>query len=141
MFVIIVGCGSLGGHLANELSRDGQDIIVIDKNEDAFKELTAEFSGFRMLADATEADVLVAARIEDADTVVACTEDDNVNLMIAQIAKKIYRVPFVKARVFNPSRQGVYADLGIETICPTILSAMQFKQEILAVDPKESKEN
>lgn len=137
MYVIIVGCGSLGGHLANELSREGQDVVVIDKHQSAFEELSSEFSGFQVIADATEAEVLISARIEDADAVVACTEDDNVNLMIVQIAKKIYNVSFVMARVFNPARTEIYNDLGIDTICPTTLSAIQFKKAIMAADLKE----
>lgn len=131
MFIIIVGCGSLGSHLASELSKEGQDVAVIDKTESAFKDLSVEYSGFQIEGDATEADVLTTARIQDADVVIACTENDSVNLMIAQIAKKIYKVPVVKAQVFNPAREDIYKELGIDTLCPPILAAMKFKESIM----------
>lgn len=134
MYIIIVGCGSLGAHLASELSREGQDVVTVDQDEAAFRELSAEYSGFTITGDATEVDVLLSARIQDADVVVACTENDSVNLMIAQIAKKLHQVPVVMARVFNPARQDIYKELGIDTLCATTLAAMEFKRTIMNLE-------
>ena len=122
-FIIIVGCGRLGSQLANFLSKEQNSVIIIDKNEAAFGRLNEDFSGFAIVADATELDILLDAKIDKADIVITTTNDDNTNIMIAQIAKKIYCVPKVIARLFEPSRQGVYDELDIETICPVTLSA------------------
>jgi len=130
LYVIIIGCGRLGSYLANRLSHDGHSVVVIDLNDSALEALSAEYSGFRMEGDATEIDLLKQAKIDKADFFIATTGDDNVNLMVAQMAKKLFQVPRVMARVFQPKREKVYLDLGIETVCPTSIAADVFLKSI-----------
>lgn len=125
-YVIIVGCGRLGSMLANRLSGLGSNIVVIDRDKAAFDNLSTEFSGFQISGDAAELDVLRRAKIDQADCLLAITRHDNVNLMIAQVAKTVFGVSRVVARVFDPSREEVYRRFGVETICPTGLSAAAF---------------
>ncbi|HSR32026.1 MAG TPA: TrkA family potassium uptake protein [Anaerolineae bacterium] len=125
-YVIIVGCGRLGAMLANQLSGRGGSVVVVDCDEAAFKHLSAEFSGFQVTGNAAELAVLRQAKIEKADCLFATTQYDNVNLMVAQVAKTIFGVPKVIARIFDPQRESVYGQFGIETICPTRLSAQAF---------------
>jgi trk system potassium uptake protein TrkA len=124
--VIIVGCGRLGAMLANQLSGLGSGVVVIDQDDAAFHHLSTHFSGFRVTGNAAELMVLRQAKIEKADCLLAITSHDNVNLMVAQVARTAFGVPKVVARVNNPSRQEVYGQFGIETICPTTLSAQAF---------------
>lgn len=131
MYLVIVGCGKLGSYLANLLSLEDQDVVVVDKNSEAFSGLDEGFSGFALKGDATELEVLEQARVARANLVVACTENDNVNMMVAQIARDVFGVAKVLARVFDPDRASIYKDLKIRTICPTQLSAMQFREAIL----------
>jgi trk system potassium uptake protein TrkA len=126
LYIVIVGCGRLGSHLANQLSRVGHSIVVIDANEDTFNDLSPDFSGFRVVGDATQIAVLSQAKLKQADVFFATTHGDNVNLMVAQIARKIFHVPHVLARVFDPKREQIYDQLGIETICPTSVAAEMF---------------
>ena len=135
-YVIIVGCGRLGGFLANRLSREGHSVVVIDNKPTAFDKLSADFSGFKIEGDATEAAVLEQARVDRADALIAATREDNANLMIAQVASRIYRVSKVVARVFDPSREDIYRELGIETICPTTIATEAFVR-YLAAGPDE----
>ncbi len=131
-YIIIVGCGRLGGYLANELSESSSNsVVVIDKNADAFERLNVSFSGFTIEADALETDVLINAKINKADVVVTTTNHDNVNIMVAQIAKSIFGVGHVIARLTDPSKEKVYEELNIETISPTALSAIEFKRIIM----------
>lgn len=130
-FIIIVGCGRLGSYLANRLSRDGHSVVVIDVNESAFDALSVEYSGFRLEGDATELAVLKSAKVDKADLVIATTREDNVNLMVTQIAKNIFRVPKVMARVFDPKQEEIYCDLNIETVCPTSLAGDVLLQSIM----------
>ena len=125
-YVVIVGCGRLGSLLANRLSRAGASVVVVDRDPSSFDKLSGEFSGFQILGNAAELAVLRQAKIEQADCVLAVTRRDNVNLMVAQIAKIVYNVPQVIARVFNLSREDVYRGFGVDTICPTRLSADAF---------------
>ncbi|UNC92255.1 potassium channel family protein [Candidatus Contubernalis alkaliaceticus] len=137
MYVLIIGCGKLGSYIANLLSSEGQDVVVIDKDSDSFKGLSSDFSGFSLVGDATEIEMLEEAKIKNADIVVTVTENDNVNMMLAQIARDIYNVPQVFARVFEPAKTSIYDDLNINTICPTTLSALRFRDLILKKEQME----
>ena len=125
-YVVIVGCGRLGSLLASQLSSLGSSVVVIDRDQAAFDNLSTEFSGFTVTGDAAEMDVLRRAKAHQADCLLAVTRHDNVNLMVAQVARSIYKVPKVIARVLDPAREAVYRQFGIETICPTELSAETF---------------
>lgn len=131
LFIIIVGCGRLGSYLANRLSKDGHSVVVIDSREAAFENLSTEFSGFRIEGDATEIAVLKEAKAEKADLLIAATREDNVNLMVSQVAQKIFHVPKVMARVFELKREGIYRALGIETFCPTSLVGDFFLESLI----------
>ncbi len=121
LYIIIVGCGRLGAYIANRFSLAGHSVVVIDDNAESFEKLSFHFSGFRVEGDATELQVLKQAKIDRADLLFATTEQDNINLMVAQVAQKIFKVPRVMARVYVPDRENIYRDLGIETICPTTI--------------------
>lgn len=102
--------------------------MVVDRFEAAFALLDAGFSGFRVTGDAVEQRVLRLANLDRADCLMATTEKDTVNLMVAQVAKTVFSVPRVLARVYDPDREDMYRALGVETISPTSLSAGEFLQ-------------
>lgn len=131
-YIVVVGCGRLGALLASQLSNEGHSIVVIDRHEAAFKSLSSEFSGFQISGDATELAILRAAKADRADSLLAVTDQDNINLMVAQIAKILFQVPTVLARVFNPRRETIYREFGVATISPTQLSAEAFLQTLKA---------
>jgi len=118
-YVVIVGCGQVGSMLANRLSSLGSNVVAIDRDEAAFDNLSAEFSGFRVLGEAAELATLRQANIERADCLLAVTPHDNVNLMVAQMAGVTFGVPKVIARILDPAREVVYREFGIETVNPT----------------------
>jgi len=120
-YIIIVGCGRLGSYLANTLS--GQ---VIDIKASTFESLSSEFSGFRVEGDATEYALLKQVKTDKANILIAATREDNVNLMVVQVAKNLFGVQRVMARVFDPRREEIYRDFGIETISPTSIAAAAF---------------
>jgi trk system potassium uptake protein TrkA len=126
LYIVVVGCGRLGSDLANRLSRSGHAVVVIDRDESTFDALTPDFSGFRLEGDATQMAVLKGAKLKKADVLFAVTHEDNVNLMVGQVARKVFNVPHVLARVYDPRREQVFDQLGIETICPTSVAAEMF---------------
>lgn len=130
LYIVIVGCGRLGSHLANCLSRDGNSVVAIDHVEAKLNNFSPDFSGFRINGNATQLSVLKEANLNAADVLIATTHEDNINLMVAQIAKKIFHVPHVLARVFDPKRKEIYAKLDIDTICPTSVAAAIFLQAV-----------
>lgn len=124
-YTVIVGCGRLGANLANELSNDGENVLIIDENRDAFRRLSSNFGGLSVVGNGTDFDVLKEAKMDRADVVIAVTNDDNTNIMVAQMARDIFQVETVIARLYDSGREAVYQDFGINTICPAMLSVKE----------------
>lgn len=120
----------MGSLLASTLSSRGSSVVVIDHQESAFDSLSIEFSGFHIPGDAAELAVLRAAKINQADCLLAVTGNDNLNLMVAQIAKIVFEVPTVLVRLIDPDREAIYRDFGLVTISPTKLAAEVFLQTL-----------
>ncbi|AEY66652.1 TrkA family potassium uptake protein [Clostridium sp. BNL1100] len=119
MQVVIIGCGKVGAKFAQVLSEEGNEIVIVSNDPKAFKNLPPDFDGVTLTGVPIDQDVLKMAGIENADVLVAVTEDDNVNIMVCQVAKEIFKVPKVVARIYNPAREHVFHQFGLETICPT----------------------
>ena len=62
--------------------------------------------------------MLEEAGIEDADVLIAATDGDNTNLVVAQVAKERYHVSHVAARIQDPARASAYAGRGFHVISP-----------------------
>jgi len=118
MFVIIAGCGRLGAGLARALSAKEHDVVVVGEDIDLAR-LGSDFDGVTIRGDPAEQDVLLKAGVERAELVVAATADDNVNVLVAQLARKIYQVPLTLTRISDPERERFYRGLGLDTVCPT----------------------
>ena len=129
-YIVVIGCGRLGSLLASQLSAQGHSVVVIDQKEATFENLSGEFSGFQIVGDASELATLRQAKAEKANCLLAVTQEDNVNLMVAQIGKIVFEIPTVLARVFDPAREAIYSEFGVETISPTHLSADLFLQKL-----------
>lgn len=134
MLVIIAGCGRIGSRIANILSDQGKDIIIIDTDENSFSSLSSDFAGFHIIGDVTQTEVLKSAKIESADLFLALTGDDNINLMASQIVKHYYRVPEAVARVSDPARKTLFEQMGIKTICPIILTSDAITKSIEEIE-------
>jgi trk system potassium uptake protein TrkA len=126
MRVLIVGCGRVGSQLALEMSNEGHDVTIVDRDPAAFAKAAARgvlgssFGGNEMVGDGIDAEILKRAGIEDADVFIAVTEGDNRNIMASQIAQHVYKVPKVICRIYDPEREQAYKSLGLSTICPTV---------------------
>jgi trk system potassium uptake protein TrkA len=123
MQILILGCGRVGSTLAKMLSGEGHDVTVMDQTSDAFRRLGTKFTGKRVVGQGTDADTLRGAGIETADVFVSVTQGDNTNIMAAQIAKIVFKVPTVLTRIYDPSRAEAYSQMGIYTICTTSIAA------------------
>ncbi len=121
MRVIIVGCGRVGARVAAELDQRGEQITVIDTSARAFTRLPQTFGGETVRGSGLDEDTLRSAGAEQADLVMALTEGDNRNALSAQLAKHIFGVPRVIAKINDPLRGEAYRALGLETICRTII--------------------
>ena len=131
MNVIIIGCGRVGAFLAGLLDKGGHSVTIVDVERAAFGRLPAEFKGATLLGSGTDLDVLRLAGIEKADAFLSLTQGDNRNLMAAQVAKEIFGVKQVLAKVNDPIRAHTYRAHGIytwsrTTILGTLLHAILF---------------
>ena len=124
-YIIIIGCGRLGASLANTLSDKEGDVLIMDKSKESFRRLSADFGGLSIVGSGTDIEALKNANISNADVVISVTNDDNTNIMIAQLARDMFHVNRVIARLYDPERESVYQELGIDTICPSVLSVKE----------------
>lgn len=132
MHVIIGGCGRVGAELADRLSDDGHDVVVVDMAESAFNRLGTTFNGETVSADVTDKDALLRAGIDHADALVAVTDLDNANLMAVEIAKELFGVRKTVARLFNPEREQSYRKIGVHYVSGTRLVAKAILNELQA---------
>ena len=131
MYVIIVGCGRVGAELAKLLSNEGHNVVVIDKSRDSFDRLGNTFNGLTMVGNGFDLNLLKQVGIDKADAFCTVTNGDNTNLISAQVAKKIFKVPKVIARVYDPQRAHIYAALGLDIISGTTLFASMLRDKII----------
>ena len=131
MKVVIGGCGRVGAMLATKLSFEGHDVVIIDKSVQAFRRLGRSFSGDTVRGMVFDKGVLDLSGIGRADAYVAVTSGDNSNVVSATIARDIYRVPKVVARIFDPRRAEIYRRLGIQTVSSVTWAANEITALVL----------
>jgi len=117
--IVIMGCGRVGGKLASMFDAAGHKVTVLDLDAYSFRRLPPTFSGTALIGNGTDEEMLRKAGIEDASAFIALTQGDNRNVMAAQIAKNIFKVPRVICRIYDPLRKDIYEQLGLESISPT----------------------
>ncbi len=116
MRVVVMGCGRVGASLAEALSRLGHEVAIIDRDETAFHRLSPEFSGERITGMGFDREVLLRAGIDHADAFAAVSSGDNSNIISARVAREMFGVQRVVARIYDAKRAAVYERLGIPTI-------------------------
>lgn len=131
MYVIIVGCGRVGSELSKLLSNEGHNVVVIDKHQASFDRLGNAFNGLTLVGNGFDLELLKQAGIEKADAFCAVTNGDNSNLISAQVAKRIFKVAKVIARVYDPQRAHIYSALGLDIISGTMLFASMLRDKII----------
>ncbi len=130
MNVIIVGCGRVGVELALSL-HEKHLVTVIDPNPRAFDRLGIKYSGRTVQGEGLNQDVLLRAGIETADALAAVTSSDNVNAVVSRIARDIFHVRRVVARVYNPRRAAIYDKLNLQTVSSSSWGAHRIEQILI----------
>ena len=125
-----MGCGRVGARLASLLDEDGHKVTVLDIDTYSFRRLPPSFGGTALFGNGTDEETLKRAGIEDVDVFVAVTQGDYRNVMSCQIAKRVFNVPRVVCRIYDPLREEMYAALELETISPTKVFAQLLREKI-----------
>ena len=121
--ITILGCGRVGSTLARQMARAGHKVTIVDLTRDAFHRLGTQFIGTKHVGNGLDQNLLRDVGLERADVFVALTQGDNTNIMAAQVAKEVFGVKTVVARIYDPIRAQAYREMGIDTICTTTVAA------------------
>jgi trk system potassium uptake protein TrkA len=118
MFVIVVGGGQVGSHLARILLSAGHEIKVIDPRPAVFTQLRNELPASCLIeADGSSPAVLEAAGIKNAKVLAAVTADDDANLVVTTLARFEFNVPRIIARVNDPRNAWLFnAEMGVDVM-------------------------
>jgi trk system potassium uptake protein TrkA len=132
MNIIVVGCGRVGSQLATLFTQDHNNVVVVDAHAESFATLGRNFEGRVVTGVGFDEDVLIEAGVEECDVIAAVTDVDNSNLMISEVARKLFNVPHVITRLYNPDREGSYMQLGLDYVCGTTLVAEEIYSKVVA---------
>ncbi len=130
MQFIVIGCGRVGAGLTQNLSQRGHTVTIVDRDPVAFTRLGTAAHVSMVTGESFNRAVLVQAGIGRADGLAAVTGSDETNLVTARLARRVFHVPRVVARLYDPRKAEVYRQLGVETITP-IAWGMQRMAELL----------
>ncbi len=126
MRVAIAGAGKVGRSIAAELTGNGHEVMLVDRDPEAVR-VDRNPGTKSLVGDACELAVLEKAELNDCQVMIACTGDDKVNLVVSLLAKTEYGVPRVVARVNHPKNEWMFneswgVDVAVST--PRMLSAL-----------------
>ena len=136
MRVIILGAGIVGTTLVTQLVNESHDVSVVDHNADLLAELSNHLDIKTVCGQASYPDVMREAGAEDADMIVAVTDNDEVNMVACQVAYSLFNVPLKIARIRTPHyfiRKELYSNdnLPIDVfINPEVLVTRHIRQLI-----------
>jgi len=101
MKIIIIGDGKLGYHLAENLSKENNDIVIIDKNPEALKKADENLDVMCIKGNGLSTRTLLEAGIKEADLLIASTSSDEINMVCCLTAKKLGAAHTI-ARIRDP---------------------------------------
>lgn len=133
MKIIIAGAGAVGFHLAELLSKENQDITLVDSNSQVLEHAATHLDVMTLKGDATSTSVLKEAQVHTANLFIAVTTSESTNLLLAILAKKAGARKTI-ARVNNPeyfeaTQLASFQSLGIDSlISPQLLAAQEVER-------------
>lgn len=115
MYIIIVGAGDIGTPLIDIATRSGNEVVVVERDEERANRTADAFDCLVLNADATVKETLEEAGAERADAVVSTTDQDATNIMICLLAQE-FEVPAIVSVVHNPEHMGLFERIGVNTM-------------------------
>jgi trk system potassium uptake protein len=134
MKIIVMGCGRVGSQVSHLLSRMGHEVTVIDHDTNALARLGSDFRGRIVRGLGFDRTALLEADVENAEGFIAASSSDNANIVAARIARNIFHVPRVVARLYDPMRAEIYQRLGLTTISTTGWGAERIVEVVTHTD-------
>ena len=115
MYIIIVGAGDIGSPLIDIATRSGNEVVVIERNDERANRAADAFDCLVIDADATTKETLADAGAERADAIISTTDQDATNIMVCLLAKE-FGIPSILSVVHNPEHMGVFEQIGVNTM-------------------------
>jgi trk system potassium uptake protein len=129
MYMIVIGGGKVGYHLAKALLAEGHEVLVIEKDRSQIDFICNELGSICLFGDGCEASVQAEAGTSRADMLIAVTGDDEDNLVACQVAKHKFKVPRTIARSSNPKNETLFRMLGIDVTISSTNVIMEIIQK------------
>ncbi len=131
MRIVIMGGGKVGLNLASFLISDGQDIVLIENDNDAASKAASRLDAMIINGTGTDTKTLEDAGIQDADVFVAATGNDEANLLACLLVKD-YNVGKIIARISDYCHSMAFKEAGIDyAISPELTTASYLEKIIL----------
>ena len=123
MKIIVIGYGRVGSQFVKRIDTKIHDVVVIDKEKIVLEHAEVPKGVRFQIGNAIDEDLLREVGADKADVILTLTRDENTNLMIAQIARVLFKVPKVIAVVYEPQREAYFHEAGIETMAVAVAGA------------------
>ena len=130
MYVVIMGAGRVGLHLATNLVSRGHDVTLIESDERLCANAAAELDALIICGNGTDTKTMEEANVEDADVFVAATGNDEANLLSCILAKQ-YNINKIIARLSNPDHEEAFRKVGIDDVISPELTAAGYLEKII----------
>ena len=125
MNIVISGCSRAGAMIARRLASQGNNVTIVDSNEENLRRLNGSIEIKTLLGDATQDEDLLMAGIEQAEAFLAVEARDARNILVSQKALHTFGVKNVICHIADPTRQQMYAELGLKAVSTaSVLSDM-----------------
>jgi len=115
VYIIIVGAGDIGTPLIDIATRNGNEVVVIERNTGKADEIASGYDCLVLNADATNKEMLGDAGAEQADSIISTTEQDATNVMVCLLAKE-FDIPEIMSVVHEPEHMDLFRQIGVNTI-------------------------
>ena len=116
MYIVVVGCGRIGSHLAKTLMAVGHEVTILENNVSKFQIAARDMGSVVMQGDGTSIPTLDVAGVTRAELVIAVTGSDETNLAVCQMAKSALKAPRTMALIKSPGHEGLFRSLGVDNV-------------------------
>ncbi|WP_232700702.1 potassium channel family protein [Halobacterium wangiae] len=115
MYIVIVGAGDIGTPLIEIATKSGNEVVVIERDDERAERASAQYDCLVLNDDATSKETLRDAGVDRADALISTTDQDATNIMVCLLAQEL-EVPAVVSVVHNPEHMGLFRQIGVNTI-------------------------
>ncbi|NHN61373.1 MULTISPECIES: TrkA family potassium uptake protein [Halorussus] len=115
MYIIIVGAGDIGSQLLDLVTRETNNVVVVERNEATANEVAKSYDCLVLNADATTKETLEEAGADQADAVISTTDDDATNVMVMLLAQE-FGIPSQVSVVQNPDHMRLFRQLNVNVL-------------------------